>query len=268
MKFSTGRALSDLGRELGMKWRALLLALILPAIAMSLLEVAAHSSGFPLSLGFLVSLGFLAVDLVVYALFAVTCHRIVLLGESNIPNRFGVYLDRRVWRYFFYYVTIGMIFIVGFIAATMMTMPFFVLGSEVSDGAGPAGSRGALVIAAAAGLLFAYPSVRLSMVLPDRAIDGKRPWEELFQMSRGNGWRLVAAVLIPPLLIAIPAWLARPVFEASRGLSAAIPNTLLVLVSAAVGVMAVSCAYRELLRIQPKTRTDAGLENVADSEPR
>lgn len=242
MKFSVGRSFSDLGRELGSKWRALLLALILPAIAMSLLEVASAAD----RPSFVMSVGLSLTYMLVSALFAVTCHRIVLLGESDLPNRIGLYLDRRVVHYLLYSIAIGLVFGLGYLFVFLASMPFVGMGSTGA----PAGFVFGATLWMAALILFGYFGVRLSMVLPDRAIGRSRPWDELFRMSRGNGWRLFVAVVIPPVLAALLGILLHPILDASRGLSVAIPNTLLVLVSAGVGVMAVSCAYRELLRLE------------------
>lgn len=230
-------------REGVLHWRALLQALIVPAALLTLLSARdAWLAGGP----WWQVTGIFALQCAVTVIYVVSCHRIVLLGERSLPNRFGVYWTRREFRF------------VGWSIVTSLLVVPVVL---------PMGAIFALTpvegIAEESPWLlsiFVYPPVayvisRASLLFPLTAIDRRPNLGEAWRLSRDNGWRLTIALNVPWLLIAaigrLVAWatpdgLVPPVFA----------GLWLCLISA-VEVTVLSVAYRTLA---PREQDDAVTE--------
>lgn len=165
-------------------WRSLVQAgglwLILPWVL--------HTAGGPL----LVLLGDVAL-LVGIAAVAVAWHRRLLLGEPP-PARYAP-INAHVGRYLGFWVLL----------VALSTAPSFVLAAALLGGAAAEGQEpgaGPVLAIAALALACLLAAMRLQLVFPaaatgDRAVTLRTSWEA----TRGNGWRLLAGVLmvsVPP----------------------------------------------------------------------
>ena len=104
-------------------------ALTVPAIALIMIQISESYLGDP---GDAVLFAFAFIASVPYVLFAVTCHRIVLLGDQSV-SRYGVIKwSMRETRFYFWglgmYIVVGFaVFAIGFSIFTvgMLSIPIF-----------------------------------------------------------------------------------------------------------------------------------------------
>jgi hypothetical protein len=182
-------------RETGSRWRTLLRVLMAPALLTSsvqfLIAELALDSSWRSPLVLLTS--------VIYVLFAVTCHRVVLLGVDSIPTRWGLYWSHRETRYLGWTIAIGLIVVVVslplfYIAYKFMSIELLTEVTNVSS------TVWNLVM-----FVFMFPSTyllsRWSLVLPSTAIDRRPSLDSAWDLSHGNGWRLAILLGAPPLLL-------------------------------------------------------------------
>lgn len=183
------RVVFDAVGEIRTKWRSLFKALILPALAVTLVEAiqATFPDRFPWPLLFwLLSAPF-------YVLFAVVCHRVVILGEASLPSGIGIFWSERETRFLGWTVALmilswGLALVLGIF---VLMLPGSVLGSSTPW-------LPFLIV----GAILAYFYIRLSLVFPATAVDLGTSLADAMHLSTGNGLRMMAAVLIPaiPLL--------------------------------------------------------------------
>ena len=159
------------------------------------------------------------VQSLVAAVILVAWHRVVLLGQAGRPNGIGIHLGTRELRYLVAWLSLSVLFLVVVGLATVVLTG---LGMGVMLGTRTAlvtsGALGALPIGQSEksqlmalfaasvilGMLFAsYATTRLSLVLPAMATDRSRSLGIAWQISNGNGWRLVAASLLVMLPLQI-----------------------------------------------------------------
>ncbi len=152
-----------------------------------------------------------AVEQVFAMAFAVGVHRFVLLGEA--PAGLGFFRwDRHFVRYVL--VTV-LLFIMGVLAA--------IPAASVASGVGPGGVQGmggATALFGLATLLLAMAIlIRFVLLLPSAAIGDETRAKTLWEMTHGNGFRLMAATLMTvlPFLI-IEAALLRLMPDTGGGL--------------------------------------------------
>lgn len=146
----------------------------------------------------------------VAAVVLVTWHRFVLFGQTPGNGVLGIRLGRRELRYMGMWLLLSLLFLFVF---SLGTLVFIAVGFG-----GMMGTHQALVIAGSAGavplgqkaqfivlqviavigafLCACYATCRLSLTLPALATDKKSSFGHAWQISGGNGWRLVAAFLL------------------------------------------------------------------------
>ena len=56
---------------------------------------------------FISSVGGIIINGILTAVFAVICHRVVLLGKESLPNNFGIYFSRRELKYFGWFILLS-----------------------------------------------------------------------------------------------------------------------------------------------------------------
>lgn len=134
-----------------------------------------------------------APQILVYTLLAVRVHRIVLAGESVKQNWF-----RWTWRETRF---LGWLVVVYFYWMLLLIPVVFGVG-VASDF--KLVSQGVWVDALAitlASVPSAYVFVRLAFLLPATAVDQKHNLRWAWELSKGNGWRLVVLLWVFPLFI-------------------------------------------------------------------
>jgi hypothetical protein len=226
--------------EVVARWRPLLRALLLPAVLMTATSLATqylmrwyyttHGAMEPT-----VWLGYIQafVWLVLYVLFGMSCHRVILLGEGSLPSRFGIYWTMRETRFLGWVVLLGAVHM-------LLTFPFQVAALYWQPEFNPW-----LITWYVPLLLATYIDGRISMVLPATAAEEPSSIVKSWQLTRGKGLHIMAALFIAALASDVVAQVTRNVLEdlpqTARLVSSAINFPL---VAVAVGILSVT--YREL----------------------
>lgn len=181
------------------------LALVFRAAAVPFaLSVAIVALSFLVAQSGLLGMALAVAGLVPYALFGVACHRLTLLGPAaGAPDLVPSWRPRH-WRFLAYMVAVMLI---GY----AVTMPFVI---TISLLAGPAGSatlgpaEAILLILGGLAVVVALPYVmmRLSFVFPAVAVDEAYGLGHSWAHTRGQGFRLLAAVLLTALPMFVVFW--------------------------------------------------------------
>jgi hypothetical protein len=135
---------------------------------------------------------------ILFALIAVPCHRIVLLGPNSVPAKVHLGWSNRETRFVIWLILFNLtlrlawfafVLPIGFVignAAQFVAVFDPVTASYLISYSGPLGAL----------LLVYYIYARLSLVFPSIAIDAPQTLPAAWSLSRGNGWRLVAMMTI------------------------------------------------------------------------
>lgn len=211
---------------------ALTVPLLLFVLAWALSAVLGERMGGPYS-GWLI----LPVYAAGFALFAVACHRFVLIDEHRtLRERFVVGL--RELRFLGWLIGASLIMFVvqALVISTLINLP----GMEGGNG------NGAFKAMQQIGSIPAYYVLgRISLVFPATAIDRPAGLAASWRMTQGNGWRMFVVVGLFP-------WLIDSVLSLVwREDATVVEETLLSLVGLvgfSMTIFALSFAYREIER--------------------
>ncbi len=132
-----------------------------------------------------------------YALFATVVHRVVLLGEHSLPNRWGIFWTERETRFLGWLIGIWFLYF----ALSLPTGLILVVFSE-----GFAGWNVTWVATILSYILVAYFQGRFSLVLPATAVDERSNFRESWAMSRGKGMMIAMALVIPAMILIPVEW--------------------------------------------------------------
>ncbi|MET0068507.1 MAG: hypothetical protein ABW096_00605 [Candidatus Thiodiazotropha sp.] len=182
-------------------WKRMSIALSFTGLSMIFLQVTA-SAGI-LSKGILVNLLYMAIYAALFILFAITTHRSILLGINKTP-KFGVIEWKwREWRYVGW-ALVAYFYLYALMALTGMVVRVIFPIFPSIDGISFYGVL--FVISFLPGM---YVFARLSLVFPAAALDQAVSLDWVWEITEGNGWRLVLIIgLFPVLLSIVPALLA------------------------------------------------------------
>ena len=244
MNLSIGRILSEALVELRENGRTLIVALAAPAIGIALLSVWSEQPPPGTGLRFLLMLPLIFL----YALFAVTCHRVILLGRERLPNALGVYASKEVWQYTGAMVVFTVIGIMAGVLLALFLGPILTLFDP--------GIIQILswVMMAVLGLLALAAVSRIILLFPALAIGAGQTLSDILEMSRPIWLRLAVLILVSIVLTTLVSWPLSLLVEVSRSsLAAVIPAFLSTLIGA-YGVAVISCAYRALVQHHQKGR--------------
>jgi hypothetical protein len=222
------------------KWRPLLRALILPAVLMTATSLAAlYAMVWYFDMGGsmkrLAVLGYtqFVIWLLLYVLFGMSCHRIILLGEGSLPSRFGIYWTMRETRFMGWVIlvgTISMLVVYPFQFATLYLPPYSIHWSITW--------YVPLVLAT-------YIDGRISMVLPATAVGERSSIVESWRLTRGKGLHIMAALFIAALATDLVGMGIKTIFDGVPIVSQVVSRAInFPLVAVAVGIISVT--YREL----------------------
>ena len=133
---------------------------------------------------------------IISAMFAVICHRIVLLGKESLPNYPGINLSRRELKYFGLIFLFGIPMAIGYMAI-VFTLPLYINGINFPED---------LILLnrvwSIAGLvLITFIIAPFILVLPATAVEEEKPFNKARLTVRGNRIRLAIVILIPALII-------------------------------------------------------------------
>ena len=170
-----------------------------------------------------------------FTLFAVTCHRIVLLGNTEVP-KYGIFSwSKRETRFLGWTI-------VGYLFFTLITMfvGVFVIPIITLDSS----TELTYVISLAILVPGGYVLSRLSILFPATAVDERPNLKWAWNITSGNGWKLFLIVaLLPQLVSAIYVFVDWPehlIIQFAIG--------LLTYALVAIEVAALSVSYRFLNR--------------------
>lgn len=251
--FSVVDVWSDMVSELRTNAGAILRAVLIPALIITLIDSSLASNPndqgieIPFTVGIVASL----VSALVGVMLAVSCHRLVLQDESALGHPLGVYFDRRVGAYALTCIGIFlMTMIFGLVAigaptvllesmsSAALSLPLFVLGL----------------------LATIYLLGRLSLVLPARAIGEPMTMEQAWTLADGRSIRAVFAAFFPTFFVGIGLSLPGMVvafgsFEGGATGSLTVVqlvwNALATFVLGILGAVGLSCTYRSLRHLRP-----------------
>jgi hypothetical protein len=205
---------------------SIIAALIIPYIVMGLIEIL--QPYIVIKMGRLMGFALTLLSSLVYALFAVSCHRIILLGSSAIP-KFGLIIpSMREIRFFCWGVGIAIIiFIVTFVMIIPLSFMKFI-------------PKSILVILIL--LPIFYVMARFTLIFPAVAVDQHPSLNWAWDRSRDNGWRLFVILFIPSASIFIMNHFTAD--QSSILLNGFI--TLLTFLFTVFGIILLSLSYKEL----------------------
>jgi hypothetical protein len=175
-----------------------------------------------------------------FTMFAVTCHRLVLLDPESVASRWKPTWSMRETRFFFWIAGLWGAGLIGIlIALTVLAAVWnWTIGTRPDDD----WTDWAVFALKIAGLYF---FARLCMLLPATALDGKPSLRWSWDLTRSNGWRLMVVVGgLPVAFRYLVGFLYREDATRVEWLALTMVGVALV----AVEIAAISISYRELTR--------------------
>lgn len=133
------------------------------------------------------------------AIFAVTCHRIALLGKDSLPNSLGLYFTKRELKYFGWVFLFSIPMVIGFMAIAMIAplfMKFMDDPREIILLLNRVWSIAGLVIVS-------FITAPFILVLPATAVGEKGAFKKARATVKGNIIRLAVVLVILPLITSI-----------------------------------------------------------------
>ena len=175
-----------------------------------------------------------------FALFAVTCHRLILLPDQPVAP-WRISLGRRELLFFVWVIAIGII-----VKGTEFLFLFAGMNSITNLSQSSASSVG-MDNFYWISLLLAIPSLyllsRLCLLFPAIAVDRQVGIKWAWSSTKGNGWRIFVVVVFCPWLFSIVIWLV------SRENATVIEEVALSLISyigLAIEIFILSLTYQEI----------------------
>lgn len=217
------------------KWKPLSLVLLPSGLAMLALDLIYKFRLVPYS-NFAGIIYFLLLSVLI-VIFAISCHRNVLLGIGS-TSKYGVLKwSFREWRY------TGWAFIAYFYLYAFAALGTFVASILTDFIPGCDSTYYFMVFMGITILPGIYVFARLSILFPATAIEQKTTWNWAWDVTEGNGWRLVIIVgFLPAVLSVVPAFLS--------GIDIALDIVLLItsLILLAVEITALSVSFKQLTK--------------------
>ena len=179
--------------------------------------------------------------LVFWSVFAVICHRIVLLDSAPATG----WIPRCTWReakFLGWIVIVWSVYAVAFF--TMMALPALVL-ANISGGIKFDQVEWLSALKIPASILAFYLVARLCLIFPAAALEKKANLQWAWEQSRNNGWRLAVVVGALPFVI---SRLLDFLYRENATVFECISLTFLGTAIFAVEIAALSISYRELTR--------------------
>lgn len=176
--------------------------------------------------------------IVVSALAAVSCHRVLLLGPVSVP-KFGVgQLGMRELRF------IATLLFLCLILSILN--PFTDLALRSITGIGDSeGERRSLILTIVAWLPGSYLFARLAFMLPSIAVDARVRLPEAWQLSSANGWRLTLLIVLMPWLMRLLEWAITGAISDDTARTIAVSTLYGVFLPLEIALLSVS--YRHLI---------------------
>lgn len=209
-------------------------ALAVPAVAIVAIKIGWWLAGEKMA-GAIAWAGSMAYA-ILWILFGVACHRLVLLDQrrADIPVVPG--WGRR--ETFFLAWTVALC-VTTWIAGAIALMTIGTLVVNLTSVAFFESFFEKLMF-----VIATYVFARLAFVLPAAAIDARLTFPEGWRRTRGNGWRMVVVVGVLPWTF---AYLSQFIEGDDPGLAMGVAMTVLATVLLAVEISALSLSYKQLV---------------------
>ena len=210
----------------------------------------------------------MATYLVLWTTFAVAWHRRYLVLDERATVRTALRWRRRQTRFLLIAIGLAVITTLLGLVGSILSISVFAIGSLLA-------LLAIFALLSLVGLVYA----RLSLLFPSTAVDHRMSFGDCWEFTRENGWRLlfiIVLVAIPVGVVALLVGLLVAVAVAGFGLSdsltadfiVALVNQTFVFAGIAVGVSALSIAYRALMaERQVASPAGGGSADVRDSGP-
>lgn len=161
------------------------------AITFTVLVVIDYMSVFYTDDSLLFSIAYIVINLFVYVGFAVTCHRIVILGNESVPVSGIVFWSKRELRFFMH----GMKFvIIILIIVSLIATPLVNTGL-------PEKSLIALMVVVLSPII--YVLSRVVLLFPATAVDKYYDLKWSYELTEGNGIRMTIIVALIPAIMMV-----------------------------------------------------------------
>lgn len=174
---------------------------------------------------------------ILWTLFAIICHRLVLLDQRPADVRMVPGWGRRETLFLLWMVVLTLVMlavvwvgltlvgiVIGNISPTLFEATFQDIGAVIG----------------------AYLFARLCLVLPATAIDAHASLPKVWRQTRGNGWRMVVVVGVLPWAY---NYVASFIVGDDPGIAKLVLVTAAATILLAVEISALSLSYRELATI-------------------
>lgn len=222
--------LNDAIFEVREKSRELLRALILPAVGSVVVALSHRFVEEPGANQWLL----LAAHLAFYALFAVSCHRIILLGRDSLPSEFGLYWSMRETRFaawlillFFLYAALSYPF-----AFATVFLPRELMATQIPWYAWT--------------FVLTYFEGRFSMVLPATAVEQRMNLPASWILTRGRGLAIAMALFATSLAMTLITIVVKRILFKDAYVLGEVVDAILVFPIVAVAVGVISVTYRKV----------------------
>lgn len=207
------------------------------------------------------------VEIAFYVVFSVAWHRRYLVPGDATTVREALRWRRRQTGFLLRFLALSaLMLLVWLITAGVFALYY-------SGNPAESGIQGSLALVsgifAPVVILTSYLYARLLPLLPATAVDHRMSFRACFELTRGNGWRLVFIIAV----VGIPIWIFSgiaqmaniPLFATgtlSGSLVAALVGETLTFIGIAVGVSALSIAYERLMAGGGRSQAGHPLEPV------
>jgi len=177
----------------------------------------------------------------VYVSFAVTCHRLVLLGSESVPQ-LGVFRwSRREFRFFIWMIKLSIAFVVMFIPVLMLVS--FIFKPE---------PRYVTPMLIASSIPFLYFLSRVILLFPSTATDKIYDYKWAYKLTEGNGLQMMIVVVLIPVIMVGVHELNGILFGEGRIIG--LLNLALGYIVTVFEIAAISLSYDFLSKNEPKVR--------------
>ena len=181
-------------------------ALFIPAAAtLVLINVPQFINWLALSVSaffrFQVLFGWLSflIQMLPYILFAITCHRLALIGDDSVPKYGLLTWTKRETRYLLWLVVITLIcMLISYVVNSFYVSSMI---SEIEAGANPESFQSGMKYTYLAYIPILYIFSRLSVLYPAIALDQQINAQWAWQATARNGWRLTLIVGVLPWVL-------------------------------------------------------------------
>lgn len=180
-----------------------------------------------------------------FTILAITCHRIILLGEESVPAYGLIRWSKRELKFLGWTVIVQFVYLLTMVLITAVTFTITtnVLSGNINSTTTNEVSDWFKWIAFVSAIPAIYVLARFSLVFPATAIDKQADLVWSWQKTRGNGWRMFVVVGALP-------WLLSFVSGLFWRENAAAPEVVLLIIASylvfVVEISALSLSYKEL----------------------